>query len=252
MDTLDKNRNNFPPELNRFNWGAFLGTWIWGLFNKSYIPLLYILLCFTPASFYFQLICGLKGNEWAYDKFGSDDYVEFNHKQERQTTIWVILTFAVIPILYIIIILMLIFSVAAFSVKEHTSGTPSKAISTFEKLFDGYASLYFKSHEITETENKFYVEPSDWTFSTFSDKKDMLDLAAATAASERRKMSQNNDTHFSKSTELNRTKIYNSENGELLGEFVMDKDKLNSGSFKEVVKAAFSAYKFYKPTNKNE
>ena len=147
---------------------------------------------------------------------------------------------------------MLIFGVAMFAMNHQSPDAPNKTIDSMEKIFDGYTSLYFKSHEITDTENKFYVEPSDWSFSTFSDKKDMLDLAATAAANERRKMAQNNDTHFSKTTELYRTKIYNSENGELLGEFTIDKNTLANGSFKEMVKATLSAYKFYKPTNKDE
>ena len=251
--TPGKITSKMPYDVTKiFNWGAFLGTWIWGLFNKSYIPLWYLLIFFTPANFYFQLICGLKGNEWAFKKFSSEDYVEFNRKQERQATIWTILTFVCIPLLYFIIFFMLIFGVAMLAANNPSPDTPNKSVDSLEKIFDGFTSLYFKSHEITDTENKFYVDPSDWSFSTFSDKKDMLDLAATTAANERRKMSQNSDTRFSKTTELYRTKIYNSENGELLGEFTLDESAYTNGSFKEMIKATLSAYKFYKPTNNNE
>ena len=34
----------------KFNWGAFFGTWIWGLFNKTYITLFEILLFFLHSN----------------------------------------------------------------------------------------------------------------------------------------------------------------------------------------------------------
>ena len=52
---------------------------------------------------------------------------------------------------------------------------------------------------------------------------------------------------FSKSTELDRTKIYGSDTGKLLGEFVMDDKALENASFKEAMKAVFKAYRFYNP-----
>ena len=48
-----------------FNWGAFFGTWIWGLFNKSYKTLWMLLLWCTPWGLLFAIYCGIKGNEWA-------------------------------------------------------------------------------------------------------------------------------------------------------------------------------------------
>ncbi len=58
---------------------------------------------------------------------------------------------------------------------------------------------------------------------------------------------------YSKRTELARTKIYNSKNGELLGEFSIDNiENLNSKNvdFKTLIKTVMTAYKFYKPTIK--
>ncbi len=52
---------------------------------------------------------------------------------------------------------------------------------------------------------------------------------------------------FSKSTELDKTKIYGSKTGKLLGEFVMDDKAFENASFKEAMKAAFKAYRFYNP-----
>lgn len=70
-----------------FNWGAYFGTWIWGLFNNSYIPLLHLLLFLTPLGWYFRLLCGLKGNECAYKNKRYDDVKLFNKSQEKQAFI---------------------------------------------------------------------------------------------------------------------------------------------------------------------
>jgi len=88
-----------------------------------------------------------------------------------------------------------------------------------------------------------------WNTYSFKEKKDILDMAASLAATERsrehKKQYPNRYTCFSKTTELERTKIYSSETKQLLGEFHMDETSMQSGSFKDIVKAGMNAYKFY-------
>ena len=238
-----------------FNWGAFLGTWIWGLINKCYVPLWYLLLWFTPFGFYFQLICGLKGNEWAYKKNNCTDVEDFNKSQRKQTTIWAIVTAVLIPVLYILFVFLIIFAIAGAVALDVKTNGPEKTASRFESMIDKYQSIYFESHEITENENKYYILPSDWAMYSFSTKKDMLDVAAASASIERAKKYPQQGSYHSKTEELTRTKIYSSKNGELLGEFIMDESAFeNAGSGKEAfiagLKAAMNSYRFYKPTDK--
>ena len=71
-----------PEEVaDKFNWGAFLLSWIWGLGNKSYITLTMlatVVLAFIPfvgmfvglAQLGLAIWFGIKGNEWACDKLG--------------------------------------------------------------------------------------------------------------------------------------------------------------------------------------
>ena len=70
------------------------------------------------------------------------------------------------------------------------------------------------------------------------------------AANERRKASRAKNPSgyesFSKTDELLRTKIYSIETKKLLGEFIMDEKIYENGSIKEIVKASFNAYHFYK------
>lgn len=236
-----------------FNWGAFFGTWIWGLFNKTYITLWELLLWLTPLSFYFQLYCGLKGNEWAFKNKNCTDVKAFNRSQETQATVFTILSLVIIPLLYILLIIGIIVIIALFAgnidkPNNNSVNPPSENKETLiDNMMDGIISLYFERYEIAENENKFYVAESDWKSADFKDKKDMLDLAASKSAELRRKQFEeqnpNGIEHFSKTKELPRTKIYSSTSGALLGEFVLDENAM-SGSFKDAFKAALKAYRF--------
>src|SRR5689334_653026 len=52
-----------PPEIQRWNWGAFLLNWIWGIGNDTYIAL----LMFVPlVNFVMMFVLGAKGSAWAW------------------------------------------------------------------------------------------------------------------------------------------------------------------------------------------
>jgi hypothetical protein len=52
-----------PPEIDRWNWGAFLLNWIWGLGNGVYIAL----LMFVPlVNIVMAFVLGAKGSAWAW------------------------------------------------------------------------------------------------------------------------------------------------------------------------------------------
>lgn len=82
--------STIPPEIKKFNWGAFVFGWIWGVGNKTYLALLGLLPIipyvvwifgisngsFAPPSFLmivgwifgivWMFVLGFKGNEWAW------------------------------------------------------------------------------------------------------------------------------------------------------------------------------------------
>ena len=82
---------NIPKELNEFNWGAFLLTFIWGIPHKAWITLLAIpliwiqlplglnWLLFTILQFY----AGFKGNMWAYQNDWWMAPKDFRKKQAK-------------------------------------------------------------------------------------------------------------------------------------------------------------------------
>ncbi|MDD3014500.1 MAG: TonB family protein [Candidatus Gastranaerophilales bacterium] len=52
-----------PENVKGWNWGAFFFTWIWGIANNSYLTLFVLI----PAlNFIWPIVCGIKGNEWAW------------------------------------------------------------------------------------------------------------------------------------------------------------------------------------------
>ena len=72
-----------PAELQGFNWGALLGSWIWGLGNSVWIGLLALIPC---VGFFMRFYLGAKGNEMAWKSKRWDSVQSF---RQTQTT-WAI------------------------------------------------------------------------------------------------------------------------------------------------------------------
>ncbi len=225
-----------------FNWGAFFGGWIWGLFNKTFVTLWDLLLFFTPFGFLFRLICGLKGNEWAFNNKKWDDVEKFNKSQENQTIFWCIFSLVLIPIIYTIIL----FSVSFAIVKNISSNQDN--IIKLEKRLINISTRYFVNYSISATENKFYVYNKDWKKYNLNQKQNILDMAASIAVYEKEKQNKSKDitqrTFYNKSDELKITKIYSANNLKLLAEYIEPKKRENP-TFKDLLKDALNSYKFY-------
>ncbi len=249
-----------------FNWGAFFGTWIWGIVNKSFVPLWSLLLHFTPIGFFFKIFCGLKGNEWAYKNKNWNDVPKFNKSQRLQTLIFTILSLVIFPIISFIFVMIILFAmIFFFSIKDYEqymepqSAAASPQIENKAEQFEsGYfkflnflAYLNFEEYEITEEENKFYVTSIDWKFSTYSDKRDLMNLAAITSAEYKnqlcKKQQKPHCKYHTKNDELPKTKIYNIKNNQVLGEFYLDPaiNNCKDCKFSDYMKMAINAYKFY-------
>lgn len=123
-----------PEEIKHFNWGAFCLTWIWGLFNKTYIALFFVLfnilslvMCkvkpienyfkyddlsslaiigiFSVISFVFQIWLGINGNELAWKNKKWKDIKQFNNTQRKWAKVGAIiyflgLVFTLLPIVF--------------------------------------------------------------------------------------------------------------------------------------------------------
>jgi len=69
MKGTDMNKDNntsdiaVPAAVNKWNWGAFFLSWIWGLGNNTYIAL----LCLVPVvNLVMIFVLGSKGSAWAW------------------------------------------------------------------------------------------------------------------------------------------------------------------------------------------
>ena len=110
----EKDVNGNEPNLG-WNWGAFCFSWIWGLGNSCYIPLLiWLSLFYRPLILFMMIICGMFGNVWAW-KNGKSNYrdaEEFNRVQDS----WNRAGKTVAVLSLIVVALMLIFVLFALCV----------------------------------------------------------------------------------------------------------------------------------------
>lgn len=157
--TGDKPKN----EIVKFNWGAFFGTWIWGLWNKCYITLLMLpLLLTTGGWFLFMILCGLKGNEWAYSKNKEkyESVEKFHSSQANQS----ILFLFVAPIVSILCAIGIIFA-SGTSLHKYIQKHPqfkTKMIDQLKQYQLQASEANFEKIEVTEDEYRFYLNPQGW------------------------------------------------------------------------------------------
>jgi Cytochrome oxidase complex assembly protein 1 len=73
-----------PAEIDRWNWGAFLLNWIWGIGNNTFIALLTFIPFFGLAM---PFVLGAKGSRWAWRNGRWDSIAHFKRVQ-RLWAIW--------------------------------------------------------------------------------------------------------------------------------------------------------------------
>lgn len=78
--------NDMPDELDRWNWGAFLLNWIWGIGNNTFIALLTLV---PVVGLVMPFVLGAKGNRWAW-RNGRWDNVEHFKRVQRAWAKWAV------------------------------------------------------------------------------------------------------------------------------------------------------------------
>lgn len=106
----------FPQELNHWNWGAFLLSWIWAIGNRVWIGLLALVLGFIPfvgsiLSLILVIALGIKGNEWAWKAKKWDSIEQFKEVQKK----WAKWGVIVLIVGVVLTILMFVFFVSMFA-----------------------------------------------------------------------------------------------------------------------------------------
>lgn len=113
-----------PPEIQKWNWGAFFLSWIWGIGNQVWIALL-SLIPFVNIIMIFVL--GAKGNEWAW-RAKRWESVEHFLEVQRKWSKWGFIVFIVIASLILlsfiatVVVIPLLFS----SLLENSGVDPSQ------------------------------------------------------------------------------------------------------------------------------
>jgi hypothetical protein len=69
-----------PPELDRWNWGAFLLNWIWGIGNSVFIALLMFVPLVNIVMFF---VLGARGSRWAWRNRAWRDADHFRSVQRK-------------------------------------------------------------------------------------------------------------------------------------------------------------------------
>jgi hypothetical protein len=90
-----------PPEIQKWNWGACVLSWIWGIGNKTYIALLTLL---PVVGIIMMFILGAKGNEWAWQNNRWDSIEHFENVQRR----WAMMAWALILLLAVVSIISVV------------------------------------------------------------------------------------------------------------------------------------------------
>lgn len=84
-----------PPEVDRWNWGAFLLTWIWGIGNSTFIAFLMFVPFFNLVMWF---ILGAKGSAWAWQNRRWESVEQFKRTQ-RKWALWGTL----VPVLFVLL-----------------------------------------------------------------------------------------------------------------------------------------------------
>lgn len=86
-----------PPEIDRWNWGAFGLSWIWGLGNNTLLALLVFVPCVGLAV---PIVLGVKGSAWAWQNRRWESIEEFRRVQRG----WAIAALAMLGVAVVVIV----------------------------------------------------------------------------------------------------------------------------------------------------
>jgi len=203
-------------DVLKFNWAAFLGTWIWGLFNKSYKTLWMIPLIFTAGWLPFAVICGMKGNKWAYKAAGGENYEEFKTRQENQAVAWVFIA----PVIFLLTCISAVI-ISGTILNNYSKNHPDfagKVGNYYSQVQEISINQKFDKIELRE-DYKFYIDPEIWVKMSAASKEEMLNSAGLYSAI---KKDANFDVVTNNMTAppeiIRKVKIISTFNGEILGE----------------------------------
>lgn len=117
---MQENGKEAPSEIKGWNWGAFSFSWIWGIGNKTYLPLLTLI---PILGLIWRFIVGFKGNEWAWQKGNYDDIKTFQKVQSTWNRAGIVAL--IIRIILLVLYILLCFKLFNFTFSNHQNTNKS-------------------------------------------------------------------------------------------------------------------------------
>jgi len=97
-----------PAAVKRWNWGAFLLSWIWGLGNKTYIALLSLI---PVVNLVMIFVLGAKGSAWAWKNKQWESAEQFTRVQGLWTAFGLgLLAGYIIALILVVVALVVTFN----------------------------------------------------------------------------------------------------------------------------------------------
>lgn len=158
-----------PAEVDRWNWGAFLLNWIWGIGNNTFIAL----LMFVPfVNMVMPFVLGAKGSAWAW-RNNRWESVEHFKRVQRKWTLAALIAFGVIIALFVILFFSIIAgmkSSEAYKLAVQQLETSQEAVSVLGEPIStgapmgsievsgpsGYASMSFSAEGSKESGTVYF------------------------------------------------------------------------------------------------
>lgn len=219
-------------DLIKFNWGAFWGTWIWGLWNKVYIALLVLPLLFTAGGwFIFMLICGMKGNEWAYPK-KTESLENFHNSQSIQAILFAFLA----PVITVLCGGIIILSSGKLFQKymEQNPKTKYEMIQKLTSYQTKATETNFEKIEIKEDEYLFYINPQAWISMSDNVKRMFFNNAFNYTLIKSKKYDLSPDMLSKNLDTAHKIKILSSYNNEVLAYFELSQQPDKTQQIKQI------------------
>lgn len=170
---------------DKFNWGAFLLTWVWGLCHKCYLTLIAIPVAFIPfvggiASLAVSIWFGVEGNKWAWQNKRWESIERF-HAVQKKWAISGLVVCILAGILVPIIMMAIVMPTLMSNTQEQQFETAKKKglnslmmasemnMAMDEKCdytSEGLANYYIKRLSVSSQDvNKLYLmDGSTWEF----------------------------------------------------------------------------------------
>ena len=172
----------------KFNWGACLLTWIWGLGNKSYITLLVFLVGMIPfvgiiAYFGCQIWFGIKGNEWAWQNKRWNGIEHFHNVQKKWATAGIVL--CIVGTIVSILFYTLFFMAMIDPMKSMNSTNSLDTLKTTSDISSLYDETNKAMIETQETFVKSNFNSATSMMEVFNEKCDCTSEGLATCFAKR-------------------------------------------------------------------